>query len=850
MPSAAARYGEETPREPADKEEMDIHIPSYPLPQEIQQMDQTEKACRYCGVSYLILHEFQRLQERLQEVERELERARGSVEREKALREELQQAFDHLNEMKRSVLQQEETIRALDLQLCVVRHEMESVRTDKERVCMELENEHARRLHLRWRCEQQQQVLWEALALLKSSRGQMTSIKSRFTHFQENWEDSKALIQQSCISADAECKQKADGMEAELNRLQGEVPNLMTCLDAAQEQILQLDSQVRTQKLLQSENQEAWSLIQGLREEMKTLNEDLQNNKHEREIVKKLLETKSAEKEELQELWSKQTRDQKAGMERLSRDLREKEESRLSCQQRCESLQEQLLAWQQKEEEMTCRLEQAEAELKDLRAARSTLQQERLSFFRKELRRIHSRELERLQESFRTRLEAAEEEHNSKMEAFLEQKQAEQVKQLKQLEMELRRDAVIELDIQRQKNQELLQKYQTENQQLQKKVPAIIHSATQELHEEIAVLRERIKHQGEARESASKREKDVVQREGEAQLQSALQDLQQAQKQLQHLKEEKTALEEERDGVRAALGLCSFGLTVVECSCDVNSPVLCGFVCQVLLQSVSLVEQARLCSGLLHLVASCSSNILNVAKKYLLEETVRRECEEREELTSALTLAREQLLDLKHISTNPRDTQTHTRLSRSTLANPDTPTSQQNPILLHNNPRNHSTPPTQGTRRKSLVFLIKVSHNEALIGLERPLENYVEEIVGVCYRVSWSDQALNLAFVAGLDDILLVLVMLPDADEYRLEDFVNRVLQATGSEFCVGVTDEDLSGGRPVSVTGQGFVPAHLGSTPHSSTTQQREQDGTTSVSFEPGKTLALPKRCWQREPP
>ncbi|XP_056622299.1 protein LEKR1 isoform X2 [Triplophysa dalaica] len=622
---------EETPRERSDKEEMEIHTPAYPLPREIQQMDQTEKACRYCGVSYLILHEFQRLQERLQEVERELERARGSVERERAVRVELRQALDHLDEMKAAVLQQEDTTRALDLQLCVVRHEMESVRTDKERVCTELENEHARRLHLRWRCEQQQQVLEEALALLKSSHGQMTSIKSRFTHFQENWEDSKALIQQSCIIADAECKhqqQKAEGMEAELNRLQGEVPNLMTCLDAAQEQILHLDSQVQAQKLLQNENQEAWSLIQGLREEMKTLNEDLQNNKHEREIVKKLLVTKSAEKEELQELWSKQARDQKAGMERLSRDLREKEESRLSCQQRCESLQEQLLAWQQKEEEMTRRLEQAEAELKDLRAARSNLQQER-----KELRRIHAGELERLQESFRTRLEAAEQERNSKMEACLEQKQAEKEKQLKELEMELRRDAVIELDIQRQKNQELLQKYQNENQQLQKKVPAMIHLATQELHEEIAVLQECIKQQGEACESAPQREQQALQREGDAQLQSALQDLQQAQKQLQQLKEEKTALEEE---------------------------------------------------------------------KYLLEETVRRECEEREELTSALTLAREQLLDLKHISMNPRDTQTHTRLSRSTLAHPDPPTSQQNPILLHNHPRNNSTPPSQGTRRKSL----------------------------------------------------------------------------------------------------------------------------------------------------
>ncbi|XP_048024116.1 trichohyalin-like isoform X1 [Megalobrama amblycephala] len=517
--------------------------------------------------------------------------------------------------------------------------EMESARAEKNTVLTELENERSCRLHLRSRFVQQQWRLREALALLQSSRGEMTTVKSQLTHFLETWDNSKAPIQQSCISADAErarLKQEVDGLQAELKSLQVEVPKLRSYLDAAREQMLQLENQVQSQKLLQNQNQEAQSLIQGLRDEVKTLKIGLQKSMHQKEHVKKLLEIKSVEKEDLQALWSEQT----AAIERLSQDLREKEESRLSCQQRCESMQEQLLAWQQKEEEVTQRLERAEGEMKDLRVARSTLQQERLSFHREELRRTHVGELERLEESFRRRLNAAEE-HSSKMEVLLQQKQAEQDKQLKQQEMELRREAEIELDIQRQKNQELQNKYQSENQQLQNKIPALIHSATQELREELAELQKRVNKQEEEmqhiRKSASQRQQQLLQeqRTGEAQLQSALQELQQktqelnqAQSHIHKLREERAALEEE---------------------------------------------------------------------KCFLEETVRRECEEREELTAALTLAKEQL---KHTTQNPQDTHTHTRLSRSTLMNSDLPVPRLNPSLSLPQTRNHGTSSSQSSRQR------------------------------------------------------------------------------------------------------------------------------------------------------
>ncbi|CAO2612966.1 Protein LEKR1 [Lemmus lemmus] len=60
-------------------------------------MSPEETVCKYCGVSYLILHEFKAMEEKLKAVEEEMKFYQGSVEREKRLQEKLQslsQEFD------------------------------------------------------------------------------------------------------------------------------------------------------------------------------------------------------------------------------------------------------------------------------------------------------------------------------------------------------------------------------------------------------------------------------------------------------------------------------------------------------------------------------------------------------------------------------------------------------------------------------------------------------------------------------------------------------------------------------------------------------------------------------------
>uniref|UniRef100_A0A2K5P677 Leucine, glutamate and lysine rich 1 n=4 Tax=Cercopithecinae TaxID=9528 RepID=A0A2K5P677_CERAT len=79
---------------------MDRHIPVHALPEEIQKMLPEEKVCKYCGVSYLILHEFKAMEEKVKAMEKEMKFYQGSVDREKRLQEKLHSLNQELEQYK------------------------------------------------------------------------------------------------------------------------------------------------------------------------------------------------------------------------------------------------------------------------------------------------------------------------------------------------------------------------------------------------------------------------------------------------------------------------------------------------------------------------------------------------------------------------------------------------------------------------------------------------------------------------------------------------------------------------------------------------------------------------------
>ncbi|XP_048398791.1 protein LEKR1 isoform X1 [Stegostoma tigrinum] len=592
---------------------MERHVPVHPLPEEIQQMRQDETVCRYCGVSYLIHREFKLMEEKLKAMEAEMEFYRESVEREEKLQRELCSMKQHMEQLKSDHQQKKESLNFLSLELATKQEELEGMCLKMEDNWRQLVAVQNKSKLYRERTKQQAHIIDQASTFLQG-------IKIELALFREDVQSNLVIWEPFSKTLMHYLQATGDGVQMEMFGLRESLKKSTQEVEFLQQQVkdLQLSSDTITLQIDQIhvlEQKEAELEIKCCESEKQAL--DLKNQlmiqqlnfqkiAEEMEHCKELLLNKS---KEVEDLLSRLTVLECAHDERESRyckEIKEKEKQWLQCEQKCKSLEEQLEIKVCQESEIQNRSSVSQNEILTLKTALSQAEEklEALKQEREQMVISHQNRIKQLQERLQQML-GDEDNWRAKIDAALSKQQAHHRTELKELALQMKEEAKIEIDTERQKQQELINKHNKEHETLQTQVSDLISDVTKALQLELSKLKKKLQEtQCQLLESARSKDGKIY-------------NLEKVILQLEtQLKQEQSKVESVTEELRTEKQQKSIELRETH---------------QELQRLTGELDQAK-------------------EENTFLEETVRRECEERYELTEALSQAREQLMELKSLS--------------------------------------------------------------------------------------------------------------------------------------------------------------------------------------------------------
>ncbi|XP_050003438.1 protein LEKR1 isoform X3 [Alexandromys fortis] len=588
---------------------MDRHIPMHALPEEIQKMSPEETVCKYCGVSYLILHEFKAMEEKLKAVEEEMKFYQGSVEREKRLQEKLQSLSQEFDKYKTDSESKNKRVQDASMKLKKQQNEFQRIQKELDHQQNELKIK-----------QKQSQVFRE-----------LTSIKHEVCDNFQNWTSLKGEVFLQMKSLSDAALAEIDMLNKSLtvsqrNKvcLEEEMKNLKLLSDAAilksQEMQASKQHEVSLQARCYDLQKEAlvweflsvltgtvdlcicglsWFLVPSSSDGLDIWAISTSSPLH----LKLWRRKKSNDADNCQRELRKLKFESVISESRHSRLLKEKEDSLLTCQQLYKTLQEELTTKERQGEDLKRRINLAENELEMTKTLLHRTQEEILTLKneRELMLAAHQKSIEQMQETLRQKL-LSDESWREKIEAELTKERARHLIEFQEQALLFKEEARLELDIEKEKHQEVIQKYQQEQEDLQKKIADLIAGATKDLQLEVASLQEKL-HESHTRyteESESKRKE--------------IEDLKSLVAEFEcRLKQEASRDDSVSEDLKKEMKQKSDELE------------------RVMLAQTQLLQQFS----------------QSQEENTFLQETVRRECEERFELTEALSQAREQLLELR-----------------------------------------------------------------------------------------------------------------------------------------------------------------------------------------------------------
>nr|XP_020844551.1 leucine-, glutamate- and lysine-rich protein 1 isoform X2 [Phascolarctos cinereus]XP_020844552.1 leucine-, glutamate- and lysine-rich protein 1 isoform X2 [Phascolarctos cinereus]XP_020844553.1 leucine-, glutamate- and lysine-rich protein 1 isoform X2 [Phascolarctos cinereus] len=593
---------------------MDRHIPIHALPEEIQKMSRGETVCKYCGVSYLILHEFKLMEEKMKAMEADMKFYQGSVDREKSLQEKLRSLNQDLKQSKADGKAQTERIRDLSTQLENQQKKFQSVNEELRCFQDELKVTHRWSQQYSKKLEQCHMIHKKTLTLLEFSKKELASIKNEVTYTFQSWLSlsEEMTLQTQHISEGMVLTEMANlnkmltAVQRDKVRLEEEVKNLKMVSDTALLKSQQIQVIGQQGAGLLNRCHDLQKEVLDLQSQIEAVVLKFQKAASEADQYKEMFMAKSDEADEYQRKYRKLKFESKISETRHARELKEKEDSLLACQQMCKHLQEEVAAKERLEENLKRRISLSENELEMTKILLNQAKEEVVTLKNeRELMLIsHQNRLEQLQENFRQKM-LSDDNWREKLESELNKERIQHQAECQEQALQLKEEAKLELAIEKEKHQEVIKQYQKEQEKLQEKMTDLITNATNDLRMEVAALERKLQ---------------------ETQMK---------------LTEKTASKEEEIQSLKVLVAEFESRLRKGMDNCNTISEDLRKEVKQKSDELEKLTqEQTQL------------RQQLNQAQEEntFLQETVRRECEERFQLTEALSQAREQLLEVQKLN--------------------------------------------------------------------------------------------------------------------------------------------------------------------------------------------------------
>ncbi|XP_047246898.1 protein LEKR1 isoform X2 [Girardinichthys multiradiatus] len=524
----------------AEEEQMKTLLhssPVYPLPEEIKKMEHSETVCRYCGVSYLVFHEFHKLRTQLAQLEAELQELKETAQREKVQHEALKLTrLEWESELQLQIQKQ------VDVREKITREELEKRNQDMtkalkeefeaeyERMRKEMEEDYQKIIGER---ERQLRRDLEDLALveLRKQREELVKITEEretvlSTDLQKAKENSEDL-RKNLDQLKTRLATAADMRDEAVEKLGKEKQHVETLRGACvrQQQILR-----RTLTLLRFCGC-GFADVQGFLRQLTGAWQAFRSQvlQHCTEVFSALCEKLRHSTVELQKM-----REEKEHLTQeliLTVELEEKNEKWLLCQQRCDAMEQQMLSWEQRKEQLNQKWRAAGEEVMQTRKVLEKIQQEKRELIKERgiLIGSHDRAMTSMKYNH-------SEELASKLASALEEQRSQSALHLQGQLKELRREADLELKKERENSQMLLSQCQQDNSQL--------HLKLEERRLEVQYLREELQQEKRCREDERTQETERKRRKEEIHRQES-QELSQAKAELTLMAEKNAALKKE-----------------------------------------------------------------------------------------------------------------------------------------------------------------------------------------------------------------------------------------------------------------------------------------------------------------